>query len=192
MAGGAKPSRRGHEPRHVRLYHTITGCDAWHDLSGNAVKLLIALMRLEHGSNNGELFMSARHAASLIGVAKNTAHKLLTELDSHGFIKPVERGYFQVKGGPATSWRLTWLVWPGHGGPTRDFEKWKPEENKTRSQKLSDAVPKIGTLSDNEGDAVPIFGTEITGNSHFSDAGSVPIIGTQTVSHRHGESCPMK
>lgn len=183
MAGGAKNTRRGHEPRHVRLYHSMTGCAAWRDLSGNAVKLLIAMMRLEHGKNNGDLFMSARHAAEMIGVAKMTAHKLLIELEEHGFIRPVERGYFQVKGGPATSWRLTWLPWPGHGGPTRDFEKWEPSGNKTRYQKLSDAVSKIDTLPETFPATVSKIGTALTETSHFSDPTPVSIIGTQTVSH---------
>lgn len=186
MAGGAKNTRRGHEPRHVRLYHSMTGCAAWRDLSGNAVKLLVAMMRLEHGSNNGDLFMSARHAAELIGVAKMTGHKLLIELEEHGFIRPVERGYFQVKGGPATSWRLTWLPWPGHGGPTREFEKWEPSGNKTRYQKLSAAVSKIDTLSETFPATVSKTNTAPTETSHSSDPSSVSNIGTQTVSHGHG------
>ncbi|WP_022684597.1 helix-turn-helix domain-containing protein [Sphingobium bisphenolivorans] len=183
MAGGAKNTRRGHEPRHIRLYHSMTGCAAWRDLSGNAVKLLVAMMRLEHGNNNGDLFMSARHAAELIDVSKNTAHKLLVELEEHGFIRPVDRGFFQVKGGPATSWRLTWLPWPGHGGPTREFEKWEPSGNKTRSQKLIAAVPEIGTLKETSPVTVSKIGTASTETSHFSDRGGVSIIGTQTVSH---------
>lgn len=81
MAGGKKNRRQGAEPRHIRLYHTVTGCDAWLKLSGNATKLLVAMLRFENGLNNGLVIMGARTAAKLIGVSKNTAHKLLVELD---------------------------------------------------------------------------------------------------------------
>lgn len=188
MAGGAKNTRRGHEPRHIRLYHSMMGTKSWQDLSGNAVKLVVAMMCLENGKNNGDIFMSARHAADLIGVTKNTAHRLLTELDEHGFIKPVERGHFQVKGGPATSWRLTWLAWPGHGGPTREFEKWEPTGNKTRSQKMITAVPKNGTRPETFPTTVAKIGTASTETSHFSNQSAVPKTGTQTVSHEHSVS----
>ena len=183
--GRTKQSRRAHEPRHIRLYHTVTGCPAWLDLSGNAVKLLVAMMRLENGSNNGELFLSARLGASIIGVGKNTASKLFAELEDHGFIRSTQRGYFKVKNGPATSWRLTWLAWPGHGGPTRDFEKWEPAGNKTRSQFLDVPVPETGTVPGNVSATVPKRGTGSTGTRGVPSAPAVPETGTQTVCHRH-------
>ena len=96
-------------------------------MSGNAVKLLVYLATWEDGSNNGELFMSERMAAEGIGVSKRTAGKLFDELEEHGFIRSTRKGYFLTKGGPATSWRLTWQSWPAAShGPSHEYRAWKP------------------------------------------------------------------
>lgn len=141
---------RTRDGRHVRLYAWLTGSPAWADLSGNAVKLLIYLATWEDGSNNGELFMSTRMAAEGIGVSKKTAGKAFRELEDHGFLRAVERGYFQMKGGPATRWRLTWLSWPAASKPpSNEWRQWQPEEN-SRGQKFPVAGVKTTTLPENE------------------------------------------
>jgi hypothetical protein len=50
----SRPTKKGRvsEPRHIRIYHRITGSRAWQAASGNAIKLLIAVMRLNNGENN--------------------------------------------------------------------------------------------------------------------------------------------
>jgi hypothetical protein len=113
---------------------------AWLDLSGNAVKLLVHIASFEDGRNNGEIFMSTRAAAAGIGVTKKTAGLLLKELVDHGFIQPTEQGYFQVKGGPATQWRLTWQSWPAKSkGPSNEWRAWTHERNRSRGEKLPGA-----------------------------------------------------
>lgn len=128
---------RSRESRHVRLYLHMLHSAAWLSLSGNAVKLLVYLASWEDGSNNGEIFMSERMAAEGIGVAKRTAGKLFDELELRGFIEPTAKGYFSVKRGPATRWRLTWLSWPAASkGPTNEWHNWKPDEQNSRAQLL--------------------------------------------------------
>ncbi|MHA6768094.1 helix-turn-helix domain-containing protein [Sphingobium ummariense] len=182
MAGGKKTTRRGHEPRHIRLYHSITGCDAWRDLTGNAIKVLIALLRFDKGGDNGELFMSVRAAAQETGLSENTAWKALVELEDHGFIAAMERGHFKRKRGPATRWRYTWQAAPGHP-PTRDFEKWAGNGNKSRSQNLRGTVAKIATVSETDCATVANNGTAITETSRSPKSATVSNIATQVVSH---------
>jgi hypothetical protein len=136
---------RSREPRHVRLYAYMTSSAAWLDLSGNAVKLLVFLAAWEDGTNNGEFFMSWRDAAAGIGVSKRTAGKLFDELEAHGFIVPIAKGYFTVKHGPATKWRLTWVPWASRG-PTNEWRAWKPEEN-SRAQLLHETGAKITPIT---------------------------------------------
>ncbi|GBH29686.1 helix-turn-helix domain-containing protein [Sphingobium xenophagum] len=181
MAGGKKISRRGHEPRHIRLYHSITGCDAWRDLTGNAIKVLIALLRFDKGGDNGELFMSVRTAAQETGLSENTAWKALVELEDHGFIAAMERGHFKRKRGPATRWRYTWQPAPG-SPPTRDFEKWAGNGNKSRSQNLNGTVAKIATVLETDCPTVANNGTMITETSRSPKSATVPNTATQVVS----------
>jgi hypothetical protein len=135
---------RSRESRHVRLYGFMTSSAAWLDLSGNAVKLLIHLATFENGTNNGLIFLSERMAAEGIGVSKRTAGKLFDELERHGLIAPTAKGYFKVKRGPATQWRLTWLTWAGKA-PTNEWRAWQPEK-KSRAQFLRDMGAEIAPV----------------------------------------------
>lgn len=145
---GADRNRRAYkQDRHVRLFNFMTDSAAWLDLSGNAVKLICHLSKFENGSNNGDLFLSEREAATGIGVSKRTAGKLFDELESHGFIAATAKGHFVVKHGPATQWRLTWLPCPAtKQGPTNEWRNWKPEE-KTRAQLLHDTGEGIAPVA---------------------------------------------
>jgi len=177
MARNVDQKGRRAEPRHIRLYHTVTGCEAWRDLSGNAAKVLIALLRYDRGGDNGALFMSARAAGLEAGLSKNTANAALRELEEHGFIASTEIGHFHSGGGKATQWRVTWQAVKGIEGvpnmpPTRDFERWqKPVGNKTPSQNLTTPVPKIGTEVETRGLSVPKIGTGSTETSGVSRGG---------------------
>ncbi|CAN5325777.1 hypothetical protein BH10PSE12_BH10PSE12_01820 [soil metagenome] len=182
MAGANKKGRTKADARHIRLYHSFTASTAWQDLSGNAVKLLIELLRLDKGEDNGRLFLSIRDAQR-IGVHRNTVVRLYRELEDHGFIRPTSLGHFKVKGGPATEWRVTWKPVitdrdQPNIPPTRDFENWEaPIENKTRAQKSS----KDGTKIVQNTITSPKSGTKIvppsTAASRIPDA----VAGCETV-----------
>lgn len=132
---------------------------AWAHLSGNAVKLLLHMIRLSGGNNGatnarGELFLSERSAAEAIGVARNTASAALDLLVEAGWARPVQKGHFHVKAGEremrSTVWRLTFQPHPqSRRGPTSDFLDWKPGKEKSRAQKLNGSGSKIGPVADN-------------------------------------------
>lgn len=181
--------RRRYEPRHVRLYHSVTGSDAWRDLSGNAAKVWIALARLDGGSDNGALFMSLRAGAEMTGLSRNTVGRALIELEDHGFIATVNKGHFRVKGGPATTWRLTDRAAPAAKpqAPTHAYRNWQ-SGNISRSQSLTRAVPKSDTRVETAGVAVPKSGTTSVETPLVSVNPSIPNIGPQVLSHGHGVS----
>lgn len=129
--------RSRHDP-HVRIYHNMVPT-LMARLSGNAVKILVYMLTFETGEHKG-VFMGARKAATGCGLSPNTANKALAELDRQGFIRPIGLGHFQVKGGPASSWRFTFLPYGGKG-PTNEWRE-PPLENKSWSQKLRAAVAK--------------------------------------------------
>lgn len=183
----SKNDRRKHEPRHVRLYHTMMDTPAWLDLSGNAVKLLMLLAKYDNGRNNGDIFMSCRKAADEIGVGKKCVIRLFRELEDHGFIEAVDRGHFNVKIATATSWRLTWLPVPNRRAPTNDFRDWKPQGLKHGGQNDTRTGAKMTPLPPE---------SAVAGIKMTPAANAIPPkqyycagvnMGPQTVSHRGSE-----
>ena len=134
--------RRKKQPRHVRIYHSMMDTDAWRAASGNSVKVLLALVARDNGERNGQIGFSCREAADLTGLSVRTCQRCLKELQELGFIRCTQRGAFSRKTMHSSLWRYTWQAWPeGKKGPTREFEKWRPDGN-TRMQVLhgADAV----------------------------------------------------
>lgn len=128
--------RRKKEPRHIRLYHSIMSSEAWVHLTGNSIKVLLALVARDDGTRNGDISFSVREAAETANMSPHTAKRCLIELQDKGFIVCTEKGAFSRKVSHASLWRYTWAAWPeGKMGPTRDFEKWKHDE-KSRGQFL--------------------------------------------------------
>lgn len=144
--------RRKKEPRHIRLYHSITGCEAWLELSGNAVKVLIALARYDDGSCNGQLYFSERTGAKDTGLSRNTVRRALAELIEKGFVAQTKPGAFNRNNLLAATYRLTWIAWPGGkpSAPTRDFEKWKHGNSQAQNLTRSGAniAPPLETEAD--------------------------------------------
>ncbi len=168
------------------LRYSLMDSPAWRDLSGVSVKLMLHLMRLSEGNNGwghkdepGRLFLSERQAAEAIGVSRNTASKAFLELITHGFLRIVQAGHFDVKVKLATVWRLTFEAYPhAHQGPTNEWLKWQPEQ-KSRAQKLNGSGAKIDELSAN----APLTGVEIEPDN-FSNGGKPrKPIGSKTAPH---------
>jgi hypothetical protein len=124
-----RTGRSKKQPRHVRLYHWLMDCPAWHDLSGNARAIYIEMAKryAGDGSNNGRLPYSVREAADELHIGIATAWRELKSLQDHGFISPVTRGAFSLKKRHATEWRLTDFPCDVTGEiSTKDFMRWKP------------------------------------------------------------------
>jgi hypothetical protein len=149
--------RRSKVPRHLRLYHSIMASEAWHHLSGNAVKVLLHLVSIDNGQRNGQIAYSTRLAARDTGLSERTCIRCFRELEEKGFIACTQKGSFDRKVMHASTWRYTWAAWPeGKKGPTRDFEKWRPD-GKTRARDLREA----GALSANQVETVGVSEAEI-------------------------------
>lgn len=120
------PARRRKTPPFVMVYHKWMDTPAWAALTNDEVHLLLQLLRIYNGENNGRIALSERRAATLLGIARNTAARAFDGLEARGFIRPARKGCFDVKG-KATEWRLT--MWPASGKiATHDYQKWRPEE----------------------------------------------------------------
>jgi hypothetical protein len=105
----SKASRRARGAKHVRLYLYMLKTPAWLSLSCQAKCLLIELMALYNGMNNGELYLSVRCASRLLHTGMRQARAAFAELEDRGFIRATRKGSRTRRGEIrlATCWRLT-------------------------------------------------------------------------------------
>lgn len=95
-------------------------------MSPNARALLIELLLMYNGRNNGEIFLSVRDATGRLGLTD--CHATLSafhELEQVGLIEKTFVGFFTIKGGDksrANAWRLTWL---GEDGRPQFSDRWR-------------------------------------------------------------------
>jgi len=86
--------------------------------------------RLYNGHNNGEIIMSVRQGARLLNCNKDTAWKILKELEDKGWIRQTSKGCFNQKTDKtASTWRITnQPIGMGVDTPeTKEYARWKPE-----------------------------------------------------------------
>lgn len=121
----------------VQLYKTFLQEPAWLSLPMGARVLYIAVKSYYNGTNNGELFMSVRDAAALIGCTPRSAHRWFQELIDKGFLRRSGGGSLGADGkGEAQCWRLTEIGHRNHNivyQPSREYKQWTPTE-KTESR----------------------------------------------------------
>ena len=118
MANARKPKAKvNHKGRNenetnrfARLPHFVLQSPAYRSLSTNARSLLMELISMDNGENNGKLWLSEIDAAHRMGVAcPKVAHKAFAELICAGFIAVTKDRHWHIKTGVgrARSWRLT-------------------------------------------------------------------------------------
>jgi len=121
---------------HVRMDHSVFYSPAYRALSHAARAMLLEVVGLYNGKNNGELFLGARDAAKLLGVADpQTALDALKELREHGLLAVSTPGHFHIKERHATSYRLTFLPTPGRAS-TLEYRSWKAEPGSRQAKRL--------------------------------------------------------
>lgn len=129
---------RNSTSRFARLDHRILNSNAYRSLSPNDRALLIELVMLYNGENNGSLYLSVRDAAHRMGIADlSAASRSFNTLQSIGFIEVTADAHFHVKASEksrARCWRLTWLVGPARKAPSWAFLDAEPEP-KTKERK---------------------------------------------------------
>lgn len=121
---------RNNTSRFVRLDYRILNSNAYRSLSPNARSLLVDLVMLYNGENNGSLYLSVRDAAHRMGVADLTAaSRAFDDLVALGFLELAQEAHFKVKASEtsrARCWRLTWEAGPGRKAPTSEFMEREP------------------------------------------------------------------
>ena len=129
---GKKYNQKGRNRsfRFAALEHSLMASSSYRALTTNARALLLELVIMYNGKNNGELYLGVRDAADRMGVTDTkVATAAFRELQDMGFIAEVEKGHFAVKAGDkrATCWRLTWHAVSGQHGPTNEYKDRSPE-----------------------------------------------------------------
>ncbi len=171
------------EPRHVRIYKRQVQSDAWRALSPSAVKVLIALLLYDYGTNNGEIYFSERLGADVTGLCRNTVRRTIAELIDKGFVYRTTVGSFSRKTAHASEYGLTWQGGPPgpNRAPSHAYEKWKVEF--TRAQ----ISLETGAVSNSEKETTKATGAKIAPvileKRLVSNAYQMSDIGPQTVHH---------
>lgn len=129
---------RSKTARHVRRYHSLLRSLAYVGLNPNARALLEQLQMMHDGKNNGELVLSVRDAAALMGVVDtHAATRAFNDLVEHGFIRPTSAAAFSIKVQHARTWRLTFEpVTAKSQAPTNDYLQWAPAPKSAAAKRI--------------------------------------------------------
>jgi hypothetical protein len=131
---------RNHTSRFVRLDHRILNSNAYRSLTPNARSLLVDLVMLYNGENNGSLYLSVRDAAHRMGVADLTAaSRAFDDLMALGFVEMTQEAHFKVKASEtsrARCWRIAWEAGPGRKAPSWDFLNREPEPQTSARKRM--------------------------------------------------------
>jgi hypothetical protein len=125
-----KTGRNHNKGRFLRIDHRMFLSEAFGSLSVTARALLLELIAMESGENNGSLWLSVRDATARLGMSDVKAvRRAFEDLSGAGLIAMTKDSHFSVKASEtsrARCWRLTWLVWTNgprnKRAPTQDWE----------------------------------------------------------------------
>ena len=117
--------------RFIRLTYPLIESQAWRWLGPISQSVYIELRRRFNGSNNGRISLSLSEAAHILKASKSTISKALNQLETHGFIKLIKKGYFT--GRMASEYALTDEQLDGYP-PTREWRQWQPTKPHRRRQ----------------------------------------------------------
>ncbi len=122
--------------RFVKLTYPLIESEAWRWLRPISQSVYIELRRRFNGSNNGKISFSLAEGARILRASKSSIQKALVELEEHGFIRLVKKGYFTRR--MASEYALTDERLDGYP-PTREWRRWQPIKPNRRRQ-----IPAIG------------------------------------------------
>ena len=119
---------------------------AWQALKASSRAVYLEVAIRYNGVNNGAIALSARDAARLCHLNKDTATVAFRQLVEHGFLDCVTPGGFSRKVRHATEWRLTQYRCDVTGSlPAKTFVRWRPPlQNAVPNERRSG--PKSGTV----------------------------------------------
>lgn len=117
--------------RFVRLPYKLLSSAAFRSLGVAARALLIDVIMLHNGENNGSLYLSLRDAADRLGFSDHhSVSAAFDELLDRGFLRCTKDAHFSVKAADhsrARCWCLTWLAAPSLKRPaTNEWQSYDP------------------------------------------------------------------
>ena len=120
------------------LPFSMARSDAFRQLSGHGLKVLVELRCRYNGSNNGKLFLSYEEASRFLAISKSSVKRAFDELIHKGFIKLRLAGNWN--GRKASEWIVTFLKQDGNP-PTNEWALWKPKKPLVPTKKLEPRYP---------------------------------------------------
>ncbi|UDF28474.1 UNVERIFIED_ORG: hypothetical protein LHK14_13245 [Roseateles sp. XES5] len=132
--------RLASDGRYFPMFEWFMRSAAWHHASVYEKALYVEIKRRYDGKNNGDIPMSHREAAGLLGCSNKPIAAAFAGLQEKGFLKASIKGSFDWKVakagknfGRCTRWELTELPrdLPTRvlSGGSKDFMRWTPGEN---------------------------------------------------------------
>ena len=146
MSNGRSINPQG---RFARLGHNVLRSQAYMCLTPNARALLVQVIALYSGKNNGMLWMSEDDAAKVMGVGcRKVARKAFTELCDAGLIAMTKDAYWNITtgSGRARCWRLTWEYDNANRrSASNEWTRFEPADiaAKTRADRGQGALAKL-------------------------------------------------
>ena len=117
--------------RFIKLTYPLIESEAWRWLRPISKAVYIELRRRYNGLNNGRISLSLSEAAHILKASKSSISTALKQLETHGFIKLIKKGYFT--GRMASEYALTDEQLDGYP-PTREWRQWQPTKPHRRRQ----------------------------------------------------------
>ena len=124
----------------ARLGHRLLHSAAYRSLNPAARALLVEIVSMYKGDNNGALWLSVRDAADRMGVVDaKTASRAIHDLESVGFIDMTKDAFFAVKAADtsrARCWRINWeFDHTNKQSASMRWKDWMPDADSAQSKR---------------------------------------------------------
>lgn len=152
----AKPNHTGRNAgarRFVMLDHRILFSEAYASLDAVGRALLVEVVSIYNGSNNGSIWLSVRDATARLGMSDHRAtQRGFDQLQAAGLIALTKDAHFSQKtsdSSRARCWRLTWERWVDATTgkerlPTHEWQDYRPAGQTKESKR---AATRLNALS---------------------------------------------
>lgn len=184
-----KPNATGRnehsKQKFVQIPDAILRSPAYRSLTPNARALLVELISIYNGYNNGLLWLSVDDAAARIGRSDHhAAHAAFKELIDVGFVVVESEAYYSIKAGigsRARCFRLTWLFdHKNKKPPSDDWKSFEPSRGTPAARRCDQGLRVLAKhrkrRSQNE---TPVVESTIF-EAQFSSTGTIPVVESTT------------
>ena len=185
---------RNNTSRFARLDFRILNSNAYRSLSPNDRSLLVELVMLYNGENNGSLYLSVRDAAHRMGVADlSAASRSFDVLQYLGFIQLTQNAHFYVKAAEksrARCWRLTWQAGPGRKAPSWEFLDREPDTRAPARKRMERGLRALKSFRQSRDNGkFPVLDADTLGQ-YPPNQQAAPVSDSDTTRGRNGSFPP--